>query len=102
MKKWNEKAEEIFKRLNYKESDLYCFMSGFISGVFCERIELGRWKDPDDELPRPDVEVLMVNPYMDSEYDIMKHNDHGWWMKAPGGGWCAPKYAPIAWRYIEF
>ena len=32
--------------------------------------------------------------------DIMKHNEQGWWQKAPGGGWCAPKYAPIGWRPI--
>ena len=36
-----------------------------------------------------------------NKYDIMKFNQHGWWQKAPGGGWCAPKYTPIGWRHIH-
>lgn len=36
-----------------------------------------------------------------NKYDIMKHNQHGWWQKAPGGGWCAAEHTPIGWRHIH-
>lgn len=54
-----------------------------------------------DQLPNPDVEVLVKIDAPLNKYDIMKHNEHGWWQKAPGGGWCAPNHDPIGWRYIH-
>jgi hypothetical protein len=62
---------------------------------------LFKWHDPKEELPETDVEVLVKIDAPHNKYDIMKHNQHGWWQKAPGGGWCAPKYKPIGWRHIH-
>lgn len=60
-----------------------------------------KWHDPKKEFPETDVEVLVTIDAPGNKYDIMKHNEYGWWQKAPGGGWCAPKYAPIGWRHIH-
>lgn len=73
----------------------------FIVGAKSEREELLRWRDPKKELPETGVEVLVKIDTMRSKYDIMKHNEYGWWQKAPVGGWCAPKYKPVGWRYIH-
>lgn len=63
--------------------------------------ELIRWHDTKKELPEIDVE-LQVMPYADSNaYDVMQYDRHGWWQKAPGGGWCAATNAPARWRYIH-
>lgn len=74
---------------------------GFVDGVTYAREELTRWHDPKVELPETDVEVLVTIDAPGNKYDIMKHNRHGWWQKAPGGGWCAPNNAPIGWRHIH-
>ena len=63
--------------------------------------ELLCWHDPKVELPEPDVEVLVKIDALHNKYDIMKHNQHGWWQEAPGGGWCAAEHTPIGWRYIH-
>ena len=63
--------------------------------------ELIRLNDPKMEFPDPDIEVLVKIDAPYNKYDIMKHNEHGWWQKAPGGGWCAPKYKPVGWRHIH-
>lgn len=63
--------------------------------------ELIRLNDPKVKLPVPDVEVLVKIDAPLNKYDIMKHNQQGWWQKAPGGGWCAPNHDPIGWRYIH-
>lgn len=73
----------------------------FIAGAKSELEELTRWRDPKVELPETDVEVLVKIDALHNKYDIMKYNQHGWWQKAPGGGWCAAKYTPIGWRYIH-
>lgn len=70
------------------------------------RVESGRenplsWHDTKKELPETDVEVLVKIDAPGNKYDIMKHNQQGWWQKAPGGGWCAPNNAPIGWRHIH-
>lgn len=62
---------------------------------------LFKWHDPKMELPETDVEVLVKIDTPHNKYDIMKHNQHGWWQKAPVGGWCAPNNAPIGWRHIH-
>lgn len=56
---------------------------------------------PEEGVPGKDVEVLVKIDAPLNKYDIMKHNEHGWWQKAPGGGWCAPNHDPIGWRYIR-
>lgn len=73
----------------------------FIAGSESERKELTRWHDPKEELPETDIEVLVTIDAPHNKYDIMKHNQHGWWQKAPGGGWCAAEHAPIGWRHIH-
>ena len=74
---------------------------GFIEGAAFVKQDLARWHDSKKELPETDVEVLVKIDAPGNKYDIMKHNQHGWWQKAPGGGWCAPNNAPIGWRYIQ-
>lgn len=61
---------------------------------------LFKWHDPKKELPEKDVEVLVKIDAPHNKYDIMKHNQHGWWQKAPSGGWCAPACEIIGWRPI--
>lgn len=107
-----------------------CFMDGFIAGAKSERKEMLQWDDQSEandiidskefrrawgsfvkymfkwhdskvELPETDVEVLVKIDTPHNKYDIMKHNEHGWWQKAPGGGWCAAKHTPLGWRYIH-
>ena len=107
-----------------------CFTDGFIAGAKSERKEMLqwddqsesndiidskefrrawgsfvkymlKWRDPKVELPKTDVEVLVKIDTPHNKYDIMKHNQHGWWQKAPGGGWCVPKYKPVGWRHIH-
>ncbi len=73
----------------------------FIAGAKSERKDLTRWHHPNVELPETDVEVLVKIDAPGNKYDIMKHNQQGWWQKAPGGGWCAPNNAPIGWRHIH-
>ena len=74
---------------------------GFIEGAAFVKQDLARWHDSKKELPETDVEVLVKIDAPGNKYDIRKHNQHGWWQKAPGGGWCAPNNAPIGWRYIQ-
>lgn len=74
---------------------------GFIEGAAFVKQDLTRWHDSKVELPETDVEVLVKIDTLRNKYDIMKHNEHGWWQKAPGGGWCAAKYTPIGWRHIH-
>ena len=74
---------------------------GFIEGAAFVKQDLTRWRDPKKEFPETDVEVLVKIDAPGNKYDIMKHNQQGWWQKAPGGGWCAPNNAPIGWRQIH-
>ena len=60
-----------------------------------------KWHDPKVELPETDVEVLVMVHADGHTYDVMRYDKQGWWQKAPGGGWCAPKYTPIGWRHIH-
>ena len=62
---------------------------------------LFKWHDPKVELPETDVEVLVMVHADGHTYDVMQYDQHGWWQKAPGGGWCAPNNAPIGWRHIH-
>ena len=73
----------------------------FIAGAKSERKELTRWRDPNVELPETDVEVLVKVDADDHTYDVMKYDQHGWWQKAPGGGWCAAGQMLTGWRYIQ-
>lgn len=73
----------------------------FIAGAKSERGDLTRWHDPKVELPETDVEVLVMVHADGHTYDVMRYNQHRWWQKAPGGGWCAAEHAPIGWRHIH-
>lgn len=73
----------------------------FIAGAKSEREEMLRWHDPKKELPKTDVEVLVMVHDGGHTYDVMRYDQHGWWQKAPGGGWCAPNNTPIGWRHIH-
>lgn len=74
---------------------------GFVNGAAYMRKELLHWRDPKVELPETDVEVLVMVHADGQTYDVMRYDPHGWWQKAPSGGWCAPKYKPIGWRPIH-
>lgn len=65
------------------------------------RKELTRWHDPKEMLPE-DNEVLCKIDKRLNTYEVMRHDRHGWWMRAPipEGGWCACDYDIIGWRYI--
>ena len=108
MKTIEERAEEYARQYCDGDCDLYgafCEKSrdkkAFIAGAKSEQNELTRWHDPKKELPKTDIEVLVTIDAPHNKYDIMKYNQHGWWQKAPGGGWCAPNNAPIGWRHIH-
>lgn len=62
---------------------------------------LFKWHDPKVELPETDVEVLVMVHAAGHTYDVMRYDQHGWWQKAPGDGWCTPKYKPVGWRHIH-
>lgn len=74
---------------------------GFIDGAAFVKQDLTRWHDPKKELPETDVEVLVMVHDGGHTYDVMRYDQHGWWQKAPGGGWCAAEHTPIGWRYIH-
>ena len=108
MKTLEERAEEYAKQYCDGDCDLYgsfCEKSrdkkAFIAGAKSEQNELTRWHDPKVELPETDVEVLVMVHADGHTYDVMRYDKQGWWQKAPGGGWCAPKYTPIGWRHIH-
>lgn len=75
--------------------------AAFVAGAKSEREELLRWHDPKKELPETDVEVLVMVHADGHTYDVMRYDQQGWWMKAPGGGWCAAEHTPIGWRHIH-
>ena len=81
----------------HKSSDRMAFHAGWEAATK----ELACWHDPKKELPETDVEVLVKIDTLHNKYDIMKHNEYGWWQKAPVGGWCAPNHEPIGWRHIH-
>lgn len=74
---------------------------GFIEGAAFVKQDLARWHDPKVELPETDVEVLVMVHADGHTYDVMRYDKHGWWQKAPGGGWCAAEHTPIGWRHIH-
>lgn len=73
----------------------------FIAGAKSERKEMLQWDDPKNELPETDVEVLVMVHADGHTYDVMRYDKHGWWQKAPSGGWGVAKYTPIGWRHIH-
>lgn len=107
MKTIEERASQCadFVLQNVDQADVLLFrkliVEGFITGADSEHQELLYWRCPKMELPETDVEVLVKIDALHNKYDIMKHDQHGWWQKAPGGGWCAPNHEPIGWRYIH-
>lgn len=74
---------------------------GFIEGAAFVKQYLTRWHDPKKELPKTDVEVLVMVHDGGHTYDVMRYDQYGWWQKAPGGGWCAAEHTPIGWRHIQ-
>lgn len=99
----NQCADFVLRDVDPADALLFrkLIVEGFITGAESEHQELLYRHDPKVELPETDVEVLVKIDAPHNKYDIMKHNQHGWWQKAPGGGWCAPKYKPIGWRHIH-
>lgn len=63
--------------------------------------ELMRWYDTAKKLPKKGSEVLVVVDADGHIYDVMRYDRHGWWQKAPGGGWCAAERTPTKWRRIH-
>lgn len=98
----NQCADFVLQNVDHADALLFrkLIVESFITGAESEHQELLYWRCPKIELPETDVEVLVNIDAPKNKYDIMKHNEQGWWQKAPGGGWCAPKYAPIGWRPI--
>ena len=88
---WDDQSEsnDIIDRKEFRRA-----WGSFVKYMF-------KWHDSKVELPEPDIEVLVKIDALHNKYDIMKHNEYEWWQKAPGGGWCAPKYTPIGWRHIH-
>lgn len=76
--------------------------TAFIDGAEWMRGELTRWHDPKEVLPE-DKEVLCKIDKRLNTYEVMRHDRHGWWMRAPipEGGWCACDYDVIGWREIH-
>lgn len=74
---------------------------GFMAGVTYIMEDLTRWHDPKVELPETDVEVLVMVHADGHTYDVMRYDQHGWWQKVSGGGWCAAEHTPIGWRHIH-
>ena len=92
--------------IGHDESKDSAYTHGFVrqifrAGWYAAVKELTRLHDSKVELPDTDVEVLVKIDTLHNKYDIMKHNQHGWWQKAPGGGWCAPNNTPHGWRHIH-
>lgn len=75
--------------------------AAFVAGAKSELEELTRWQCPKKQLPETDKEVLVTVDADDHTHDVMKYDQHGWWQKAPGGGWCAAELTPAGWRYIQ-
>ena len=73
---------------------------GFIAGAQSEREELLCWHDPKVVTPCADEEVLVMVHRQFNTYDVMRYDQHGWWQKAPGGGWCAADCEILGWRPI--
>lgn len=101
-----EYTEQAWNTLDYEFNEDHVTFeniveSAFIAGAISERKELLRWHDPKKELPETDVEVLVMVHADGHTYDVMRYDKHGWWQKAPDGGWCAPNNAPIGWRHIH-
>lgn len=106
MKTIKERAAEYAHKYRREVRDLSgeradAAFAGFIAGANSEREDLTRWHDPKVELPDTDVEVLVMVHDGGHTYDVMRYDQHGWWQKAPGGGWCAPNNTPIGWRHIH-
>nr|WP_288892897.1 hypothetical protein [uncultured Alistipes sp.] len=72
----------------------------FSAGAQSEREELLCWHDPKTVTPYTDEEVLVMVHRQFNTYDVMRHDHHGWWQKAPGGGWCAADCEILGWRPI--
>lgn len=98
----NQCADYVLQGVDPADALLFrkLIVEGFITGAESEHQELLCWRCPKVELPETDVEVLVKIDTLRNRYDIMKHNEHGWWQKAPGGGWCAPACEIIGWRPI--
>jgi hypothetical protein len=100
-KRAKEYAKKIWSRSrNYASVQKYSEQD-FIAGAIAERNELLHWRDSKKGLPETDVEVLVMVHADGHTYDVMRYDKHGWWQKAPSGGWCAAERMPIAWRYIH-
>ena len=74
----------------------------FIAGALSEHEELTRWRDPKEELPDDDREVLCVTNRRYSTFAVLKHDNYGWWQYVPfqGGGWCGYDGDVLGWRRI--
>ena len=61
MKTLEERAKEAWDDYAYRAGNLYrnCFIDGFTAGAISERNELLRWRDPKEELPEDNKQVLI-------------------------------------------
>lgn len=61
MKTIEERAKEAWSDYEYREGDLYntCFIDGFLAGAKSEQADLLRWRDPKEELPKENKQVLI-------------------------------------------
>lgn len=61
MKTLEERAKEAWDDYEYRAGNLYrnCFIDGFTAGAISERNELLRWRDPKEELPEDNKQVLI-------------------------------------------
>lgn len=104
LEKLRKEAEDA--EIGHDESRDYAYIHGFVRQIFrggwdAAIKELTGWRDPKEEVPETDDEVLVVIDADSYKYDVMQYDRHGWWQKAPDGGWCAATNAPARWRYIH-
>ena len=101
MKPIEERAKEYEKKY-YDGAASECRLA-FIRGAQSERAELTRWRDPKEELPEDDREVLCIVNRQHRKYAVLRHDNYGWWQYVPcqGGGWCGYDGEICGWRPIH-
>lgn len=94
---------EAIKRCSTSKEYLTDFgVSCFEDGAQWMREELTRWRDPKEELPENDIEVLCIIDSLAGTFMVVRHNDLGWWMLPPHyNGWCECCFNVLRWRYIH-
>lgn len=79
----------------------------FIAGVKSGYEEMTEWRNPAEELPYSNEEVLCMIHRPFQTYAVMRYFNDQWWQPlAPQpqitlGGWIAAEKEPLAWRPIH-